>query len=88
MPEAQNFLIPPRIYPYTLLLFKGYFLLLLLKTRSCTEYTIKVVSFKIPVGFNVQWKDYIGQSCRRYIRALRVDRLKGLTYNSLRIKKR
>ena len=33
--------------------------------RSCTEYTVKVVSFKIPVGFNLQWNDYIRKSCLR-----------------------
>ena len=50
----------------TLLLSKGCFLLLLLKTRSCTEYTDKVVSFNIPVGFNLHWNDCIGKSCIRY----------------------
>ena len=34
----------------TLLLSKGCFLLLLLKTRSCKEYTAK--NFKIPVGLS------------------------------------
>ena len=44
---------------YLFLLSKSCFLLLLLKTRSCTEYTVKVVSFEIPVGFNLQWYNYM-----------------------------
>ena len=84
----NNLLVLPCIYflKYIASIY-GLFLLLLLKTRSCTEYTVKVVSFKIPVGFNLQWNDYIGKSRLRYIRALRVDCLKALTYNSLCINK-
>ena len=35
----------------TLLLSKGCFLLLLLNTRTYTEYTVKVVSVKIPIQY-------------------------------------
>ena len=35
----------------TLLYSKGCFLLLLLKTKICTMYTVNVVSFKIPVQY-------------------------------------
>ena len=64
----------------SLLLSKGCFLLFLLKTRTCTEYTLKVLKFQYIIIYWFEGYDYTEKSCVRYnIWALRADRSKDTT---------